>query len=81
MDALLMGAVGALELYIQMDPHADGFLEEPECGVSMDDLLLRMWMHTDTWSLWMPCQWTIFCIPYYHPSINPNNTTTYLLMN
>ena len=37
---------------MRMDPHGDGLAEEPGCGVSMDALLFRMWMHTDTWSLW-----------------------------
>ena len=31
-----------------MDPHADRLAEEPGQGVSMDALLLRMWMHMDT---------------------------------
>ena len=29
-----------------MDPHASRPAEEPGCGVNMDALLSRMWMHT-----------------------------------
>ena len=31
-------------------------LQEPGYGVSIDVLLSRMQMHTDTWSLWMSYQ-------------------------
>ena len=60
MDAL-QELVGAPELHIQMDPHADRLAEEPGCSVGMDALQSSMWMHTDSWSLWMPYCRTYCC--------------------
>ena len=55
-NGCLQEPVGALEEHIQMDPHIDGPAEEPGCSASMDALKASMWMHSDTWSLWMPSQ-------------------------
>ena len=85
MDALLM-ELGALELYVQIDPHAVRLAEEPGWGVSMDALLFGMWMHTDTWSLWMPyhgptaAQWHDFYVSLWMPSTRTGQCTLTLLM-